>query len=58
VSKPEAYPLPWCDALDMPYWQLNLMMVGRRPGWGAWQAHKPMAEIIPEIDRMLRGDGA
>ena len=49
----EGYPLPWCDALDAPYWVVNFQWCGSREGWRKWQAGKPMSEIIPEIDRLL-----
>lgn len=51
--KPERYPLPWCDALDSPYWQVNVMLCGSRPDWREWQAQKDMREIIPAIDKIL-----
>lgn len=51
--KPQGYPLPWCDALDAPYWRANLLLGATRPGWTEWQARKDMREIIPEIDRVL-----
>lgn len=53
MSKPEGYPLPWCEALDAPYWQLNLRLIALRPGWSDWQKSRPMSEIIPEIDVLI-----
>jgi hypothetical protein len=46
------YPLPWCEWLDCPYWKINLALCFARPAWRKWQSGKPMAEIIPEIDRL------
>jgi len=54
VPKPEGYPLPWCDELDRPYWQINVLLCLTRPGWREWQGKRPMAEIIPDIDNLLR----
>lgn len=53
MGKPAGYPLPWCELLDAPYWQVNLALCVARDGWSIWQSHKPMVEIIPEIDRLL-----
>lgn len=46
------YSLPWCDWADKPYWCVNIHLIFARPGWREWQSGKPMAEIIPEIDRL------
>ena len=51
--KPENYPLPWCDKLDMAYWQVNLALCLSKKGWRDKQAYKPMSEIIPWIDKEL-----
>lgn len=51
--KPDGYPLPWCEAVDMPYWAINSMLIDRKCGWAEFQANRPMAEIIPEIDKLL-----
>ena len=55
--KPKDYPLPWCDALGVPYWQVNLMLCSVKSGWPEFQASKPMAAIIPRIDEILAGKG-
>lgn len=59
--KPEGYPLPWNDAMDLPYWQINAILCFGREGWREWQGPRTMREIIPEIDaiisRGLRPDG-
>ena len=52
TTRPEGYPLPWCDALDMAYWQVNYTLCGE-PVWREWQAGKRMVEIIPAIDARL-----
>ena len=52
TTRPEGYPLPWCDALDMAYWQVNYTLCGE-PDWREWQAGKRMVEIIPAIDARL-----
>lgn len=51
--KPEGYPLPWCDALDAPYWAINMDFILGLSGWLDWQSGKPMSEIIPKIDELL-----
>jgi hypothetical protein len=53
MPKPEGYPLPWCDALDGAYWQVNMHLVMEKPGWREWQAQRPMHEIIPAIDELI-----
>lgn len=53
MAAPAGYPLPWCEQLDLPYWKVNMMLCGTVDGWRSWQAHKPMAEIIPKIDEKL-----
>jgi len=52
--KPSGYPLPWCEKLDLPYYQINLQLCFSVPGWGERQAYKPMSEIIPWIDELLK----
>lgn len=47
------YPLPWCEAVDRPYWQINLYLCCRLPKWAARQSKLAMADIIPVIDRDL-----
>jgi hypothetical protein len=54
MPKPENYPLPWCEALDCPYWQINLILSATNPAHGKWQAHRPMSEIVPKIDEMIQ----
>lgn len=54
-KKPDGYPLPWCDALGMPYWQVNFQLCAQRPGWRDWQRGKDMQEIIPRIDQLIGG---
>jgi hypothetical protein len=56
MAKPEGYPLPWCERLDIPYWQINVTMCAHAQGWREWQSGRGMTEIIPEIDRRLSGD--
>lgn len=51
--KPAGYPLPWCDALDTPYWWINFVLCSAREGWAKWQSKLSMAEIIPEIDKLI-----
>jgi hypothetical protein len=46
------YPLPWCEALDMPYWKINLVFCYSE-NWLEYQKGKAMSEIIPEIDRII-----
>lgn len=53
MGKPEGYPLPWCEALDIAYWQINMTLCLRFKRWSKWQAGKPMAEIIPVLDRLI-----
>lgn len=57
-SKPEGYPLPWCEDLDRPFWWVNLWLCATRSGWRQWQRGKDMREIIPEIDGLVNGDGS
>ena len=51
--RPDKYPLPWCKALDAPYWSINLYLILNIEGWREWQTGKPMDSIIPEIDRIV-----
>ena len=53
MGGPAGYPLPWCDALDTPYWQVNMFLCNFRAGWREWQGGLPMSKIIPEIDKLL-----
>jgi hypothetical protein len=50
------YPLPWCEALDMPYDKINLHLCFNREGWREKQAGKPMSVIIPWIDKLIEED--
>lgn len=54
--KPDRYPLPWCDALDAPYWKINAQLCLHRTGWRALQSGKPMSEIIPLIDALIASE--
>lgn len=58
TSKPEGYPLPWCDAIDLPYWKVSYFLCHTREGWREWQTGKRMAEIIPHIDALIPNLGA
>ncbi|HEX8418965.1 MAG TPA: hypothetical protein VF638_03020 [Sphingomonas sp.] len=49
----DGYPLPWCDELDAPYWQINIGLNINRRGWGEEHAGHSMAEIIPSIDALI-----
>lgn len=51
--KPEGYPLPWCDKLDMPYHKINFYLCLTVKGWREKQSRVPMEEIIPWIDRAI-----
>lgn len=51
--KSDGYPLPWCEALDLPYWQINWAMRLLRPEWAEAQTGREMAQIIPEIDALI-----
>ncbi len=53
MSRPANYPLPWCDALNAPYWAINLWLCGKREGWREWQSGKPMSAVIPRIDELI-----
>lgn len=53
--KPNGYPLPWCDALDVPYYKINLALCLQLKGWKEKQRHRPMSEIIPWIDELIVG---
>lgn len=53
MSKPDGYPLPWCEKADLPYWKINLWMCFIFPEWREYQARLPMSEIIPIIDNIL-----
>ena len=55
--KPAGYPLPWCEQLDVAYWQVNVGLCRHLPVWSYWQAHKPMKEIVPVIDWLLDHGG-
>lgn len=50
---PANYPLPWCEALDVPYYKINLELCFLSKEWREWQSGKPMAEIIPAIDARI-----
>ncbi|WP_439375345.1 hypothetical protein [Bradyrhizobium sp. DASA03120] len=50
MTAPANFPLPWCDALDCPYYAINLLLCYFEPGWIEKQSHKPMSVIIP-LDR-------
>jgi len=52
MAKPDGYPLPWNDRLDAPYRQINMALCSRKGG-REWQSGRRMAEIIPEIDKLL-----
>lgn len=54
TAKRDGYPLPWCDAAGLPYWLLNIRLCALRGYWARWQSGKPMSQIIPRIDRLLR----
>lgn len=58
MPAPDRYPLPWCDKLDVPYWRVNLLFCATVDGWRKWQAHRAMAEIIPEIDKKFTADSS
>jgi len=47
------YPLPCEPITGCAYWRLNLILVCTIPHWGEWQKGRAMAEIIPEIRRMI-----
>ncbi len=53
MPKPEGYPLPWCEALDGAYWQVNMHLVMEKPGWREWQAQSPMSEVASAIDKLI-----
>lgn len=55
-SKPPGYLLPWCEALNCAYWQVNLALCFVREGWREWQSRKDMREIITRIDEMIAQD--
>lgn len=61
MPKPDRYPLPWCDRLDVAYWQINFhgsaATYGLERGWCRWQAHRPMSQIIPVLDWLLDHGG-
>jgi hypothetical protein len=46
-------PLPWCERLNTPYWQVNFILCTTKVGWREKQKGKAMAEIIPWIDEMV-----
>ena len=52
-SRPSRYPLPWCDAFDAPYWEINFSLCLTRPGWSRWQSGRPMSGVIRRIDRLV-----
>lgn len=49
--KPEKYPLPWCEYLDMPYWQINFSLCAY-PEWRAWQKKTEISLVYAEIDKL------
>lgn len=53
MSAPAGYPLPWCAALDRPWWRVNSDLIGVLPGWREWQAPRPMAVVIPVMRWLL-----
>lgn len=52
TGKPDGYPLPWCDKLDMPYYAVNLLLCNKKE-WRECQAYKRMDVIIPWIDKWI-----
>jgi hypothetical protein len=44
--KPDGYPLPWNEQLDMPWWKINYGLCIYKPGWAEFQKGMSMAEII------------
>ena len=53
MPKPDKYPLPWCDALGRPYWQVNILLCASVEGWTERQSRRDMREIIPWIDDLI-----
>lgn len=53
MSKPDGYPLPWCDFADKPYYSINLYLCLTNPEWRKRQAYIPMATVIPWIDELI-----
>jgi hypothetical protein len=53
MAKPEGYPLPRHERLDMPYWQINMLLTMTAKNWREFQSGKPMSQIIPAIDQFL-----
>lgn len=53
MPKPAAYPIPWCETLDAPYWQVNIYLCGLLEGWRIFQSRKDMAVIVNVIDTLI-----
>lgn len=51
--KPDNFTLPWCDTLNLPYWQISFTLCGTMNGWRELQSGLKMEQIIPLIDRMI-----
>lgn len=49
MSAPAGYPLPWCDALNRPWWEINRERCHADRVWRDWQAPRPMTAIIPVL---------
>ncbi len=55
MMAPSGYPLPWCDVLDAPYWQINIQLCSLSADWKSFQRGRAMADVIPVIDRLIAG---